>query len=301
MPPTDVLTVRVPATSANLGPGFDSLALALDVWDEVSVQPATGSGTVEVTGEGASSVPRDESNLVLRAAHSAFAALRHPPIALRLSCRNAIPHGRGLGSSAAAICAGVLLAGAVTKAGGGPTADTTTALALASELEGHPDNVAACLLGGLTIAWTGRAGARAVKIDPLGVVPVLFVPAEESSTRHARALLPDTVGHGDASFNVARAALLVAALSGGQDTLLEATEDRLHQDYRAVAMPASAELMRRLRDRGVAAVISGAGPSVLALLRDDAQVASTSELCPPGWRQIVTAVSARGAHIVTGE
>jgi homoserine kinase len=267
--------VRVPATSANLGPGFDALGLALALYDEVTAEVTTGGITVTVTGEGAGDLPGDDRHLVVRAMRATFDAIGAVPAGLSVTCHNRIPQARGLGSSSAAIVAGVLLAralvaggSAVRRPGGGAIRrlDEDAVLALAARLEGHPDNVAPCLLGGATIAWTGGAGARAVRLAPAPEIrPVVFVPAERGLTATARAALPQTVPHADAAHAAGRAALLVHALTAAPDLLFEATEDRLHQGYRAAGMPATTALLERLRAVGVAAVLSGAGPSVLAL------------------------------------
>ncbi len=258
--------VRVPATAANLGPGFDSFGLALSLYDEVEVRVAPGGLTVEVTGEGADTVARDESHLVVRALRAGLDALGITAPGLGLTCTNRIPHGRGLGSSAAAIVAGVVAARAL--AGLGP--DDAWTLRLADEIEGHPDNVAAALLGGFTIAWRDdAAGVAAVRLEPAaGVRAVAYVPQRPLATSVARALLPAAVSHADAAWGAGRAGLLVEALTRRPELLLPATEDRLHQGYRAPAMAESAALVSRLRRDGVPAVISGAGPAVLALVRD---------------------------------
>ncbi|MGH8239314.1 MAG: homoserine kinase, partial [Steroidobacteraceae bacterium] len=176
---------------------------------------------------------------------------------------------RGLGSSAAAIVTGVLAARAVTAEGLDLLPDSEV-LRLAARLEGHADNVAACLLGGLVVTWWEDEIVRATSCPLLpDIAAVLYVPAEYSSTAHARALLPATVPHVDAAANAGRTALLVHALGQDPSLLLPATRDWLHQDVRAVTMPASAEVIARLRRTGVAAVLSGAGPSVLALLRSE--------------------------------
>ena len=257
--------VRVPATSANLGPGFDALGLALSLHDEVTARVAPSGLSIEVSGAGAEDVAdAGERHLVVRAMRAAFDALGcgQPPD-LALHCANRIPHGRGLGSSAAAIVAGVMAARALAGAG----ADPGEALPLANELEGHPDNVAPCLYGGLTIAWISGGGARAVRLEPLAqLTPVAIIAPAPVSTEVARGLLPPEVPHADAARNAGRAALLVAALTAWPEALLDATEDRLHQDYRAPAMPATHDLVGRLRAAGVPAVVSGAGPSALALL-----------------------------------
>ncbi len=257
--------VRVPATSANLGPGFDALGLALSLHDEVEARVTASGMSIEVSGEGAADVAdAGERHLVVRAMRAAFDSLGggQPP-GLALRCVNRIPHGRGLGSSAAAIVAGILAARAL--AGAAP--DPDSALQLANELEGHPDNVAACLYGGLTIAWLADGVPRAVRLQPAAqVTPVAIIAPAPLSTEAARGLLPGNVPHSDAARNAGRAALLVAALTAWPEALLDATDDRLHQDYRAPAMPATRELVGRLRAAGLPAVFSGAGPSVLAFL-----------------------------------
>ncbi|WP_089155007.1 homoserine kinase [Micromonospora sp. NBS 11-29] len=257
--------VRVPATSANLGPGFDALGLALGRHDEVTAEVTDGGVRVTVTGEGAGDLPADERHLVVTAMRAAFDVLGAQPAGLALACVNRIPQARGLGSSSAAIVAGVLAARALV-ADGGQRLDDDAVLRLAAELEGHPDNVAPCLLGGFTIAWTEPTGARAVSLPTAPAVrPTVFVPAERGLTAEARAALPATVPHADAALNAGRAALLVHALTTDPTLLLPATVDRLHQEQRAPGMPATAALVGALRAAGVAAVVSGAGPTVLAL------------------------------------
>jgi homoserine kinase len=266
--PEQGVLVRVPATSANLGPGFDTLGLALSLHDEVEARVTEAGLDIEVSGEGAGDIgDAGEKHLIVRAMRVAFDDLGLPqPPGLALRCVNRIPHGRGLGSSAAAIVAGLVAARALAGASTRPE----DVLPLANALEGHPDNVAACLFGGLTIAWvaTDAAGlpqARAIRLDPRPeVLPVAFIAPEPVSTKVARGLLPSTVPHADAARNAGRAALLIAALTARPDALLDGTEDKLHQDYRAPAMPHSHDLVTRLRAAGVPAVVSGAGPSVLA-------------------------------------
>lgn len=256
--------VRVPATSANLGPGFDALGLALTLYDEVQARVTGGGLAIEASGEGAELAGSGEDHLVVRAMRAAFGELGGQPPGLALRCVNRIPHGRGLGSSAAAIVAGILAARALAAPGYRP--DPAAALPLATSIEGHPDNVAAALFGGLTIAWTEDGGrAHAVRLQPLDAIrPVSVIAPAPVRTDVARGLLPVQVPHEDASFNSGRSALLVAALTVHPGTLLDATADRLHQDYRAKAMPATWELVTRLRAEGIPAVVSGAGPSVLA-------------------------------------
>ena len=285
--------VRAPATSANLGPGFDALGLALALHDDVTVVTSPGDNIrVEVTGEGAGELPTDGRHLVALAARACLDRLGAPAVGLRLTCHNRIPQARGLGSSSAAIVAG-LLAGRALVADGSLRLDDAALLALAAELEGHPDNVAPCLLGGFTIAWSGLGGARAVALAPdPRIRPVLLVPAERGLTEVARAALPHAVPHADAAFTAGRAALLVHALTAAPELLLEATEDRLHQRYRAAGMPATAKVVDSLRVGGIAAVVSGAGPSVLALLASDQQVTA-----PTGWTTLRPQVDMSGARI----
>jgi homoserine kinase len=295
-----LLSTRVPATSANLGPGFDAFGLALSRYDEVSAQVIDRGLELSVTGEGADEVPRDERHLIVRALRATFDRLGGQPPGLRLNCTNRIPHGRGLGSSAAAIVAGVELARGLVR-GGLTLLDDAAALALASTIEGHPDNVAACLLGGLTVAWTAgdTATATAVRIDPDGVLPVLLIPRDESATEAARAVLPTSVPHADAAFNASRSALLMVALTGRPDLLMTATEDRLHQGYRAKQMPESSGLVSKLRAAGLPAVISGAGPTVLVLARSSVEAAGVEARCPDGWECARLPV-AQGASTTAG-
>lgn len=288
--------VRVPATSANLGPGFDALGLALGLYDRVTARVVDdNSVTVRVTGEGAGTLAGDITHLVASSAMAAFERLGGVPPGLHIDCVNAIPQARGLGSSAAAVVAGILAARGLTT---NPENDLDTAgvLRLASEIEGHPDNVAACLYGGFTIAWVDVAGARAVRLEPHpDVRPMVFVPAERGLTAHARATLPPVVPHADAAHSAGRAALAVYAVTTDPALLLAATEDRLHQQYRAASAPASAELVSRLRGAGVAAVISGAGPSVLALTTPGACVPDT-----PGWLRLSPPCDVMGAVCEVG-
>lgn len=257
--------VRVPATVANLGPGYDSFGLALALYDEVTAERTDGGLRVAVSGVGAGTLPTDESHLVVRAAAEAFGALGEPVPGLALECVNAIPQGSGQGSSAAAIVAGILLARELT-AGGRGRLDDAAVLALGTRMEGHPDNIAPALMGGFTVAWMGPAGPRAVRREVHPDVRVVAFTAEHAcATEVARAILPPVVPHADAAATAARAALLVHALTCDPALLWDATEDLLHQAYRAPAMPSSAALLERLRAAGVPAVLSGAGPSLLAM------------------------------------
>lgn len=280
------VTVTVPATSANLGPGFDSLGLALSMRDTLTAE-IIGSGLeIDVEGAGADAVPRTEEHLVVRSMRAAFALMGAAPDGLRLRCHNVIPHSRGLGSSSAAIVAGVSLARSLV-AGGRLLLDDDRLFALAADIEGHPDNVAPAFYGGLVIS--GREAERwyAVSngVDPR-VSGVVFIPPDGVATSLARGLLPEQVPHSDAAANAGRAALLVAALAGRPEHLLIATRDRLHQHYRAPAMPDSIALVDKLRADGIPAIISGAGPTVLAFTDGPEGSASAAALlarCPSGW------------------
>ncbi len=277
--PAEAVRVRVPATSANLGPGFDALGLALTLYDDLEVRAAARGLAIEVTGEGAQTAGAGEDHLIVRAMRAAFETIGGQPPGLSLRCTNRIPHGRGLGSSAAAIVAGVVAARALAGPHGPAAADGPRVLsddavfALAAGIEGHRDNVAACLAGGLTIAWatTGQRGQpgqpRLARLSPRPeIVPVACIAADALPTQEARQALPRAVRHADAAANAGRSALLVAALTSDPALLLDATRDWLHQPYRAAAMPATADLVGRLREAGIPAATSGAGPSVLALL-----------------------------------
>ncbi|MGX6605702.1 homoserine kinase [Micromonosporaceae bacterium Da 78-11] len=262
---TETVSVRTPATSANLGPGFDAMGLALTLYDDLSARVVGDSYQVGVEGEGAGELPADESHLVVRAMLATFDEFGARPPGLDVRCVNRIPQARGLGSSSAAIVGGVQLARGLV-VNGLDLIDDEAALRIAAGLEGHPDNVAPCLFGGFTIAWTEGPGARAVRLATADRVrPTVFIPMEQGYTATARAALPSAVPHADAAFNAGRAALLTHALTSDPALLFAATEDRLHQGYRAEGMPGTASLVAALRSVGVAAVVSGAGPTVLAL------------------------------------
>jgi homoserine kinase len=289
--------VRVPASSANLGPGYDAVGLALGIVDEVEVTATEpGSGvSVEVEGEGAGTVPDDEEHLVVRSLRAALAraGVRRQP-GLRLRCRNAVPHGRGLGSSATAVVSGVVAARAVLA----DPDDLSEAdvVDLASAIEGHPDNAAACLLGGMTLGWSQDGAWRAVRLEPhADVLATVCIPDAELATARARAMLPDKVSHSDAAFTAGRAALLVEAVTRSPDLLMPATADRLHQDHREPAMPPTLALVRRLREAGLAAVVSGAGPSVLVLTTRDRE----ADVAPvaAGWRVVQPGIDLVGARV----
>ena len=327
--------VRAPATSANLGPGFDALGLALALYDEVEARVTDGGLALEVSGEGSETAAAGEQHLVVRAMRAAFGAMSGQPPGIALRCVNAIPHGRGLGSSAAAICCGLLAARALAGprepvAAGDPAPPDGAALSdeavfqLAVTMEGHPDNVAACLAGGLTIAWSPRpvpAGAVAAGTGvPAGAAPgprllriavpttlgaIACVPSVPLATEAARQALPPAVPHADAAANAARSALLVAALTGAPQVLFEATEDFLHQPHRAGLMPETASLLDALRRDGAAAVVSGAGPAVLVLSFDGqppspAAVDSIAGEMGTPWDVIPLRIDQQGAHVQQG-
>jgi homoserine kinase len=290
-----MVRVSVPATSANLGPGFDSLGLALDLRDELEAELAGSGLVVEVTGEGAGAVPLDEHHLVVRSMRAAFDVLGGQPAGLSLRCRNSIPHARGLGSSSAAIVGGLVLARALVEEGT-RRLDDEAVLDLAIELEGHPDNVAPALLGGFVISGRDDSGSGYAVGAPVDarIAAAVFIPPDPLSTEVARGLLPQSVPHADAAADAGNAALLVAALAGRPDQLWRATRDHLHQDYRRPAMRASLDLVDRLRADRHAAVISGAGPSVLVLVPG---VDDLAAYCPDGWTQLRLAVDTRGAVV----
>jgi homoserine kinase len=264
------IQVQVPATSANLGPGFDSFGLAFGMYDRYVAQILDEGGLdIDVTGEGADEVPRTDKNLLVKAMYKGFDFLGGKPKGVAVRALNVIPHGRGLGSSASAIIGGLVLARSLVLTGSDKMSDEAL-LNLANEMEGHPDNVAAALYGGATVAWQdvvkGKAVAHAVHlpVDPR-IKVMAFIPATPLATKKARTMLPETIPFADALRNSSNAALLTQALTIRPDLLFTATEDFLHQSYRQEAMPASFALMTKLREAGIAAFISGAGPTVLAL------------------------------------
>lgn len=280
------VVVQPAATSANLGPGFDCLGLALKFRDRLTFDYAD-SFAVTVIGEGADDIACDESHLVLRSYRAGFAAVGAPAPTVSLVCENKIPHGRGMGSSSAAIVAGLIAAREF-----GADLSTTELLEIATGIEGHPDNVAPVILGGATIAWTENGRGRAVRLEPVESLPVtIAIPPFRLATEAARALLPNEVTMADAVHNLGRSALMVAALTTDPDLLFAATEDRLHQDARRSAYPQSWDLVQRLRAAGVPAAISGAGPSVIAF----GPIAEAA----PDWRIVSVPVAAHGVLVDT--
>jgi homoserine kinase len=271
----NAVQIQVPATSANLGPGFDSLGLALGMHDRYVAQIQDEPGLdIDITGEGADVLPRTDKNLLVKAMYKGFKFLGGEPKGVAIRALNVIPHGRGLGSSASAIVGGLMLARSLVLTGEDKMSNEDL-LNLATEMEGHPDNVAAALFGSATIAWTeeqrGKNIARAVQIhvDPR-ISAIAFIPEGAVATSKARKLLPETIVHADAAANTTRGELLVHALASRPDLLFIATEDFIHQKFRQEVMPKSFALLNKLRGAGVAAFISGAGPTVLALHNGDA-------------------------------
>ena len=299
------MQVQVPATSANLGPGFDCLGLALTMNDRYMAQVMDEAGIdIDVTGEGAHAVPTSDKNLVIKAMYKGFDFLGGRPRGIALRQLNVIPHGRGLGSSAAAIVGGLALARALVL-GGNERMSNEDMLNIANEMEGHPDNVAAAIYGSAVIAWQeshrGRVVAQSlnIQVDPrIGVLA--FVPSHEFSTSKARKMLPESIPHSDAVRNSINTAVLSQALQNRPDLLLAATEDYLHQSYRAEAMPQSFALMTKFRKAGVAAFISGAGPTVLVLhTGGDAEAAELAHAAGEKFQMISLGVSRTGVAVVT--
>ena len=291
--------VLVPASSANLGPGFDSMGLALGVVDEYIAMVTEDPGVlVEVMGEGSDAVPRDETHLVVQAMNIAFDHMGGRPPGFVLRCNNTIPHGKGLGSSAAALMGGMVLARAMVN--GEELFSDHDLLTWALVKESHPDNLSAALFGGLTVAWVddqGAAGAISRDVHPT-LRCLVAVPPNDLPTKQARIALAPTVSRDDAVHNISRSALLLHALTVDPSYLMEATTDRLHQDARSDMYPESMGLIRTLREAGIAAAISGAGPTVLAFISSDDQVAHVHSVAPETWIVREVAIASRGAHEV---
>ncbi|WP_343317915.1 homoserine kinase [Arthrobacter sp. TMP15] len=265
------VTVRVPGTSANLGPGFDSLGLAVSLYDTLNIETlAANELEFELSGEGIADLPRDASHLVVKTIDLVWARLGYSRHGLRVTAANVLPHGRGLGSSASAIVAAIMAANALVEPE--DRQDKAWILQLASELEGHPDNVAPAIYGAVAVSWQEGSGYASAKVTPSSmVIPVVAIPNVELKTEQARGMLPAMVSHADAAANSGRAAVLMHALTKDPSLLFAGTRDYLHQDYRAAAMPESAALVRQLRAEGFAAFISGAGPTVMVLANGGAE------------------------------
>ena len=297
--------VQVPATSANLGPGFDCLGLALTMHDRYMAQVMDEPGVdIDVTGEGADNIPTTDKNLVVKAMHKGFDFLGGRPRGIALRQLNVIPHARGLGSSAAAIVGGLALARALVL-GGNERMSNEDMLNIANEMEGHPDNVSAAIFGGVNLAWQesqrGHVVAQSLNFDVDPRIGALaFVPSIEFSTSKARKMLPESIPHSDAVKNSSNVAVLVQALQNRPDLLLGATEDYLHQSYRKDAMPNSFALMAKLRSAGVAAFISGAGPAVLVLhTGGDSEAVELERAAGDKFQMISLGISRTGVSVIT--
>lgn len=280
----DKVVVRVPATVANLGPGFDCLGLALDWHNELRLERAAEL-SVQATGAGADRLPKDASNLVVRAVERILG-----PVALSIHQTIGVPVGRGLGSSAGAICGGLVAARAL----GETEHSDQDLLAIAVEMEGHADNVAPCLLGGITASMPGRS----VRLEPPPIEVLIAVSPTGLATHAARAVLDEVVTRATAVETIGRATTLAVALAmGATDALLDATADDFHQPARAALMPDPSALLRSLRGVGIAAFLSGAGPSVAAFLAPG-QAAAARALIPEAWEARVAAIDPRGVRVV---
>ena len=297
--------VQVPASSANLGPGFDCLGLALNMHDRYMAQVMDEPGVdIDVTGEGADNIPTTDKNLVVKAMHKGFDFLGGRPRGIALRQLNVIPHGRGLGSSAAAIVGGLALARALVL-GGNERMSNEDMLNIANGMEGHPDNVSAAIFGGANLAWQesqrGHVVAQTLNFDVDPRIGALaFVPSTEFSTSKARKMLPVSIPHGDAVKNSTNVAVLVQALQNRPDLLLGATEDYLHQSYRKDAMPNSFALMTKLRSAGVAAFISGAGPTVLVLhTGGESEAVELERAAGDKFQMIALGISRTGVSVIT--
>lgn len=258
-----MIRVQVPATTANLGPGFDCLGMALELYNVVEMVPTSRGLVIEVSGEGATDVPRDERNLVFQAAQRVFRQVDYSPAGLKLRLLNQIPVARGLGSSTAAIVGGVIAANLLA----GGRLSVKDMIALASSIEGHPDNVAPAVLGGIVVSVQVDGEVKYLKIQPpQGLKGVVAVPDFSLTTKTSREILPTQVSFQDAVFNVGRVALLVAALQQGDLSLLGAAmEDRLHQSFRSSLIPGFKKVLAAAKLAGARGVtLSGAGPTVIA-------------------------------------
>ena len=298
--------VSVPATSANIGPGFDSFGLALELRDRYAAQVLDEPNfDVDVSGEGAAEVKKDGKNLVIKSMLRGFEHMGAKPKGIALRALNVIPHGRGLGSSASAIVGGLTLARSLVLTGEQYMSDDDL-ITLATELEGHPDNIASAFYGGATIAWIEKSvssngisteigKAVSLKVDDR-IKALLLIPANQLATTKARKLLPENIPHQDAVLNSSRSALLVHALAERPDLLFTATEDLLHQRYRESAMPKTIALVEKLRGAGLAAVVSGAGPSVMVLYSNSEDEIDQVASLAPGFNALKLEIAKTGAQ-----
>ena len=294
--------ILVPASSANLGPGFDSMGLALAVHDELTAMVTNDEGIkIDVEGEGAGAVSTDETNLVVQAINRGFSAMNAVPPGFILKCRNAIPHGRGLGSSASAVIGGLAMARSLVE-GGEDLMSNRQILNMALQFENHPDNLSAALYGGFNVSWletSNEAGAVQPSVHE-DVVPIVLIPPHELATSKARGVLPQQVDRSAACHNLSRTGLLVYAISQDPGLLWEATSDRLHQDARAQMYPETTKIISALRERKMAAMTSGAGPAVLLLINRNhvSELEVALSVVPQDWTRIAVPVDFEGVRAV---
>lgn len=293
--------ITVPATSANLGPGFDCLGMALKLYNTLEVEPSD-SLRIQIEGEGEKSIPRNGSNLVYKSYRRTMEKMGLVPGNLMIRQHNAIPSTRGLGSSSSAVVAGILAAQAVS----GQTISKEDMLLLATQIEGHPDNVAPAIYGGFVAAVGGTHDARCLSFDvPASLLPIAMIPDYELSTQKARAVLPKQISFTDAVFNVSRAAYLSAAFAKGDvDALLTVLQDRLHQPYRASLIPGFEEILDTCEVMGAPAYLSGAGPTLMALCREANADEFISRITPVlsdwgNWRVLKLPPDNLGARVET--
>ena len=289
---TDHASVTVPATTANLGPGFDSIGMALELRDRIIVRATAGETRVTVRGEGQQTAVLGEDHLVVRAIRVALEYVGAPQIGIDLTCHNSIPHSRGLGSSASAVAAGIAAVRAMISEP--ESLDDDAIFRLVTDFEGHPDNAAPAVYGGAQLTWMDEEGPHTIPLPVHeSIQPYVMIPPTESLTATTRAVLPRTIAHSDAVFNLQRSALLVEALRTGEH-LLPATDDRLHQPYRREVMPQTAELIDSLRRSGIPAALSGAGPTVFAFISVPEQLATA--LSQHGWTVRALPVATEGVR-----
>lgn len=289
---TDHASVTVPATTANLGPGFDSIGMALELRDRIIVRATAGETRVTVRGEGQQTAGLGEDHLVVRAIRVALEYVGAPQIGIDLTCHNSIPHSRGLGSSASAVAAGIAAVRAMISEP--ESLDDDAIFRLVTDFEGHPDNAAPAVYGGAQLTWMDEEGPHTIPLPVHeSIQPYVMIPPTESLTATTRAVLPRTIAHSDAVFNLQRSALLVEALRTGEH-LLPATDDRLHQPYRREVMPQTAELIDSLRRSGIPAALSGAGPTVFSFIPVPEQLATA--LSQHGWTVRALPVASEGVR-----
>lgn len=273
--------VSVPATSANLGPGFDSFGVALDLRNDFFAE-LDDDWSVEIEGEGADHLRTDGSNQIAVAMEALFAAEGHPELRARIHCVNRVPTGNGLGSSSTAIVGGLLLGRELLEMNGHRRVEDRELFEMAVAMEGHPDNVAPALFGGFTICWMEGSAPQFAQFTPVfGLAAVVVPSSEELATSKSRRLLPELISHADATYNIARAGLLAAALAGGRADLLHAAfSDRVHEPYRAEAVEDFTQVRDMLLDAGVdGAALSGAGPTIVGFVSgpDDTEALARAE------------------------